>query len=179
MNNPYEKLHIIVGDITKVKVDAIVNAANNSLLGGGGVDGAIHRAAGKKLLQECRALNGCNTGSCKITRGYDLPASYIIHAVGPIYRDGKHGEPQSLTSCYHSALELVLDKHLTSVAFSCISCGIYGYPMQDAANLALDEILYFFDEVKEDAPDVYIVCYSQADADIYNKVYADMLKQRE
>ena len=136
-------LELVEGDITRQDTDAIVNAANQTLLGGGGVDGAIHRAAGPKLLNECRGLGGCPTGEARLTRGYNLKARYVIHTVGPIYRDGQHGEPNFLASCYRESLKLALARGIKSVAFPSISTGAYGYPIRDAARLALKTVKEF------------------------------------
>jgi O-acetyl-ADP-ribose deacetylase (regulator of RNase III) len=136
MKNPDSRIEILRGDITNLEVDAIVNAANTTLLGGGGVDGAIHRAAGAELLAECRTLGGCEPGQAKITRGYHLPARFVIHTVGPVWRGGKHDEARILANCYRNSLQLAVENQIKTIAFPAISCGAYGYPVEEAAHIA-------------------------------------------
>ena len=135
---PASKIDLVIGDITELDVDAIVNAANTTLLGGGGVDGAIHRAAGPELLEECRTLGGCRPGEAKITRGYNLPARFVIHTVGPVWSGGKLGEPEILANCYRNSLLLAAQNKLKTIAFPAISCGAYRYPIADAAKIAVN-----------------------------------------
>ena len=137
------RIEVLKGDITKLEVDAIVNAANTSLLGGGGVDGAIHRAAGPELLEECRTLNGCETGQSKITKGYNLPAKYVIHTVGPVWHGGKYNEREKLKSCYVTTLNLAKENEIKTIAFPAISCGVYRFPLDEACNIATETVKNF------------------------------------
>jgi len=167
---PEDKIEIVQGDITKLEVDAIVNAANTTLLGGGGVDGAIHRAAGPELLAECRTLGGCQPGEAKITRGYRLPARFVIHTVGPVWRGGKRGEPARLANCYRNSLQVAVENGIRTIAFPAISCGAYGYPIEEAAQIAVNttrEFLATTDQIEK-------VIFVLWDEDVY-KTYRRIL----
>ena len=158
-------IKIIVGDITTLEVDAIVNAANKTLLGGGGVDGAIHKAAGKGLLEECRTLGGCETGQSKITNAYNLPCKKVIHTVGPVWYGGNHNERELLASCYDTAMKLAEDNHLRSIAFSCISTGVYGFPKAEAAQIAIQVLTKHIEEGFDG--EVIVCCFTDEDAKYY------------
>jgi O-acetyl-ADP-ribose deacetylase (regulator of RNase III) len=167
------RIEITLGDITLQNVDAIVNAANNTLLGGGGVDGAIHETAGPELLDECRTLNGCVTGEAKITKGYKLAARYVIHTVGPVWRGGNHNEKELLARCYTNCLKLAEDKGIISIAFPLISTGAYRFPIKYASEIALNEITRYL-ERNMTIEKVIIVCFSKEAYDLYNKTLEDI-----
>lgn len=164
------KVEALQGDITTLAVEAIVNAANNSLLGGGGVDGAIHRAAGPGLLDECRRLGGCATGDAKITRGYGLPAAWVIHTVGPVWHGGNRGEPELLASCYRSSLALATGHGIATLAFPGISTGAYGYPVAAAARVAVTTTRAFLDRGPSSLEQVLFCCFSPADFEEYHRL---------
>jgi len=172
MKPSIEKLHVVRGDITGFEVDAIVNAANTTLLGGGGVDGAIHRAAGPELLAECKTIGGCPTGEARITRGYRLPARHVIHTVGPVYR-GTEKDPKLLADCYRNSLKLAIDNRCASIAFPAISCGVYGYPIENACKIAVDTTCDYL-EAHDEIDRVLFVLFSPD----YEKVYLDYLESK-
>ncbi len=162
-------IHLVKADITQMEVDAIVNAANRTLLGGGGVDGAIHRAAGKALLEECKTLGGCETGSAKITKGYNLPASFVIHAVGPVWRGGNNNEDELLKSCYTTSLSLAVEKGCQSIAFPNISTGVYRFPKRRAAHQAIEAVKQFLNKSKSPM-EVCFVCFDEENFNIYKEL---------
>ena len=169
MNVTKGSIELIQADITTMEVDTIVNAANESMLGGGGVDGAIHRGAGPKLLKECRTLGGCKTGQAKITNGYNLKAKFVIHTVGPVWLDGTNGEPQLLTSCYRNCLQLAVENKIQTIAFPSISTGVYGYPIMQASQIAVREVRNFLVNnplIKQ----VSFVCFSSEDLYVYKSL---------
>ena len=173
-----DRIEVVEGDITKQAVEAIVNAANTTLLGGGGVDGAIHRAAGPELLAECRTLGGCATGLAKITKGYRLPAKWVIHTVGPVWQDGRHGEGGMLASCYRSCFALAEQHGIRTLAFPCISTGAYGFPMERAAHIAVRETEAFL-ERNSAVTKVLLVCFGSAAFQTYSQAVKEILQQTQ
>jgi O-acetyl-ADP-ribose deacetylase (regulator of RNase III) len=160
-------LSAIRADLTTLGVDAIVNAANTTLMGGGGVDGAIHRAAGRELVNECATLNGCHPGDAKITKGYKLPAKHVIHTVGPVWRDGTAGEAETLASCYRRSLEVAREHQLRTVAFPCISTGVYGYPPELAVEVAVSTVIQFIAAHADAFDEITFCCFSEGDRKLY------------
>lgn len=171
-----QRIDVILGDITKVEVDAIVNAANKTLLGGGGVDGAIHRAAGPELLEECRQLKSCETGQAKITKGYRLPAKHVIHTVGPIWQGGDANEDELLASCYRSSLMLAVENNVKTIAFPSISTGAYGFPVKRAADIAIREIARFLEE-NNSIEKVLMVCFDEKTMKAYSEALSKLRKE--
>lgn len=174
----HDKIEIFYGDIVKLNVDAIVNAANTTLLGGGGVDGAIHRAAGIKLKEECSKLGGCKTGEAKITKGYNLPAKFVIHTVGPVWKDGNHNEDNLLRNCYINSLNLAVDNKISTIAFPSISTGAYGFPFERAAKLAVNTIVEIINR-NPTLLKIIFVCFSQNDFLIYKSIFKSYEKSNK
>ena len=168
-----ERIELIEGDITKLDVDAIVNAANSSLLGGGGVDGAIHYAAGPQLVEECAKLGGCPTGEAKLTKGYRLPARHVIHTVGPIWRGGSNGEPEKLANCYRNSMQIAADNGFATIAFPAISTGVYGYPLQEAAQIAINQVIECLNEMPS-IKKVIFVLFGRKNFDIYTDILSNL-----
>ncbi|MBP3040719.1 O-acetyl-ADP-ribose deacetylase [Bacillaceae bacterium Marseille-Q3522] len=175
----YGRIEVIKGDITKLSTDAIVNAANNTLLGGGGVDGAIHKAAGPLLLEECKTLGGCETGEVKLTKGYQLPAKYVIHTVGPIWRGGSAGEADLLRSCYIHSIELAVQNNIKSIAFPAISTGVYGYPLEEASAIACEAVKSMLKACPQEIDKVYFVCFDGRTYQCYLHLLAGFYGTRE
>lgn len=171
------RMKVVLGDITKQHVDAIVNAANRTLLGGGGVDGAIHRAAGPELLAECKRIGGCDTGHAVITKGYRLPAPWVIHTVGPVWRGGRYGEADLLASCYQNSLRLAVEHNLRTIAFPAISTGAYGYPLREASQIAVNTVSEFLSKDKS-IEEVRFVCFDEATYRVYKDTLEQCLKQK-
>ncbi len=169
------RIEIIQGDITTQQVDAIVNAANRSLLGGGGVDGAIHRAAGPELLAETRTLGGCPTGEARITKGYRLPAKYVIHTVGPVWRGGAHNEDALLASCYRNSLKLAVENRVRTIAFPAISTGVYRFPLERATRIALSEVKGFLEQ-DDSIEKVIFVCFDRRTYDVYQRLFREIFR---
>lgn len=170
-----ERMEVFQGDITKLDVDAIVNAANNSLLGGGGVDGAIHRAAGPKLLEECKSIGGCPTGEARITKAYNLPAKHVIHTVGPIYSNSLE-DSQLLASCYQNSLQLAADNNVKTIAFPAVSCGVYGYPLEDACRIAIKSTIDFMEENPLIEKVIFVV-FSDSNREVYEQCLKEISTQ--
>ena len=168
-----ERIELIEGDITKLDVDAIVNAANSSLLGGGGVDGAIHYAAGPQLVEECAKLGGCPTGEARLTKGYRLPARHVIHTVGPIWRGGSNGEPEKLANCYRNSMQIAADNGFATIAFPAISTGVYGYPLQEAAQIAINQVIECLNEMPS-IKKVIFVLFGRKNFDIYTDILSNL-----